>query len=521
MLENNSNHPSPKPRVFVLDRHGEPITPTTLRRAHRLMKSGRAKRFRSEPFTIKILDLSAKDVVVEPLVVKLDPGSHTTGVAVVRLVSPEASPSPAGDSSDPLPGDVPSGTVAGSPEDSYAPSGDSSDLLPGDVPNGTVADSFPRPAWDVRQIVVTLVHLVHRARQIHLAMIARSQHRRFRRSRLRFRAPRFNNRRRPEGWLPPSRRHLVDSVVALVKKLMRLAPIRWIIIEDVKFDIQALADPGVSGVEYQRGELYRLHKKEYLLDKHDHKCVYCGATGTPLEVDHVVPRSKGGSDRVSNLVVACVECNRKKGADDLEVFLSGKPALVKKIKASLKKPLPDAAAMNSTRKALRKRLEGLGLPVIGVSPAETKFNRKALGVDKDHAVDAACAGPLSDIRGCDSEILEIRSIGRGQRRRELSDKFGFPRSPRAILPKHKKLFGSVTGDLVMATVTRGANKGVHVGRVTVQSSGQFYMRKAGKIIRFSYKNTKLLQRGDGYAYSRLVPSLNKKRKGHGVDPKTP
>ena len=133
----------------------------------------------------------------------------------------------------------------------------------------------------------------------------------------------------------------------------------------------------------------------------------------------------------------------------------------------------------------------------------------------NHAADAACAGPMSDLRRWKADILEVKSMGRGQRRREQSDKFGFPRSPRAILPKHKKLFDFITGDLVRATVTRGANEGVHVGRVTVQSSGQFYMMKAGKRIRFSHKNTRLLQRGDGYAYSRLVPSLSKKRKGPG------
>ena len=349
MWEKKPKFKYPGTRVFVLDRHGEPLAPTTPRRAHKLLDCGRAKKVRCEPFTIRMVDLSAKDLEVEGLALKLDPGSHTTGAALVRLLPPEASPT--GDPSAPL-----------------------------DVPNGTAAGSFPRPAWDIRQVVVALIHLVHRARQIHLAMTARRQHRRFRRSRLRYRAVRFKNRRRPEGWRPPSLMHLVNSVVALVERLRRLAPIRWIIVEDVKFDIQALADPGVSGVEYQRGELYRRHKKEYLLDKHGRRCVYCGATGKPLEIDHVVPRSKGGSDRVSNLVVACVECNRQKGEGDLEVFLSGKPALLKRIRAGLKAPLPDAAAMNSIYPALRERLEGLGLPVFGVSPAETKFNRKAFGV---------------------------------------------------------------------------------------------------------------------------------------------
>lgn len=50
-------------------------------------------------------------------------------------------------------------------------------------------------------------------------------------------------------------------------------------------------------------------------------CCYCGKTppGTTLEVDHVIPVSAGGSDTLGNLVTACVDCNRGKGARGLAV----------------------------------------------------------------------------------------------------------------------------------------------------------------------------------------------------------
>lgn len=43
-------------------------------------------------------------------------------------------------------------------------------------------------------------------------------------------------------------------------------------------------------------------------------CRYCGARpgSENLEVDHVIPRSRSGSDNSCNLVTACVTCNRRK-----------------------------------------------------------------------------------------------------------------------------------------------------------------------------------------------------------------
>jgi hypothetical protein len=110
-------------------------------------------------------------------------------------------------------------------------------------------------------------------------------------------------------------------------------------------------------------------------------------------------------------------------------------------------------------------------------------------------------------------IVVIIAFGHGQRRRHILDKYGFPRKGYKALPKHKMIQGFMTGDLAQATVTRGPNQGTHVGRVTVRSNGQFYIKRpGGKIIYFSAKNAKLLQRGDGYAYSLSVPSETEAKK---------
>ncbi|MEB3826339.1 HNH endonuclease, partial [Phormidium sp. CCY1219] len=98
--------------------------------------------------------------------------------------------------------------------------------------------------------------------------------------------------------------------------------------------------------------------------------------------DHFHPKSKGGSDRVSNLVLSCVPCNQKKGAELPINFLNGKPDLLAAIEKQRKQPLADAAAVNATRWKLKEVLESTGLPVEVGSGGLTKFNRKRLGISK-------------------------------------------------------------------------------------------------------------------------------------------
>jgi 5-methylcytosine-specific restriction endonuclease McrA len=92
-----------------------------------------------------------------------------------------------------------------------------------------------------------------------------------------------------------------------------------------------MENPKIKGVEYQEGALAGYEVKEYLLEKWGRKCIYCGSENVPLQVEHIVPKAKGGSDRSSNLTIACRRCNEKKGSKDLKDFLKRKPELVKKI----------------------------------------------------------------------------------------------------------------------------------------------------------------------------------------------
>ena len=424
--------------------------PCTEKRARLLLERGRARVHRVVPFVIRLVDRQADACDFQPLRVKLDPGSKTTGVALVR------------------------------------------------------------DAGEGEQAVLNLFELIHRGRQISEALTARQQMRRARRNRkTRYRTPRFLNRgNRSKGWLAPSLQHRVDTTMAWVERLSRWAPISAISSELVRFDMQAMEHPGIKGVEYQQGTLAGYELREYLLEKWGRQCAYCGAENVPLQVEHIHPRAKGGSNRVSNLSLACQACNHKKAARDIQDFLAHDPKRLARILAQAKRPLHDAAAVNATRWALVYALKATGLPVTTGSGGQTKYNRHVLTIPKTHALDAACVGRVDTISGWRKPTLSIKCSGRGSYQRTRLNKFGFPRS---YLMREKSIKSFRTGDMVMAVVPNGKKAGIHIGRVAVRASGSFNIQKQGVVVQgISHKHCRIVQRGDGYGYSQLphfLPTL--------------
>src|SRR5262249_37197887 len=138
--------------------------------------------------------------------------------------------------------------------------------------------------------------------------------------RTRYRAPRFLNRRRRAGWLPPSLLSRVENSLTWVKRITKIAHVTALSQELVRFDLQKLEQPEIIGVMYQQGTLAGYELREFLLEKWGRTCCYCDREDTPLQIEHIVPRTRGGTDRVSNLCLACESCNRKKGTQDIRVF---------------------------------------------------------------------------------------------------------------------------------------------------------------------------------------------------------
>lgn len=342
--------------------------------------------------------------------------------------------------------------------------------------------------------------LQHRGQQIKAALLSRRQLRRGRRNRkTRYRQARFLNRTRPAGWLAPSLQHRVLTTMTWVNRLRKLTPIGSIAMELVRFDMQKIQNPEVSGVEYQQGELQGYEVREYLLEKWERKCSYCGAENVPLEVEHILARSKGGSDRVSNLCLACKPCNQAKGNQDVRDFLSGKPDLLSRVFRQAKSPLKDAAAVNSTRWALFHALKETGLPVATGTGGQTKFNRTRLDLPKAHWLDAACVGQVDSLDLLTAKPLLIAAKGHGTRQMCGTNKYGFPTRHRSRVQIHK---GFQTGDIVKATVTTGKKVGSYVGRVLCRASGSFDIATtAGRVAGISHKYCKSIHRKDGYSYA--------------------
>jgi hypothetical protein len=272
--------------------------------------------------------------------------------------------------------------------------------------------------------------------------------------------------------------------------------------ELVRFDLQAMENPEIAGVTYQQGTLAGYEVREYLLEKWNRACSYCGAKDVSLQPEHIHCRAKGGSDRISNLCLACEPCNRQKGTQDIAVFLAKKPGLLKRILAQAKAPLKDAATVKSTRWALSERLHALGLPVGCGTGGRTKFNRVTRGLEKTHWLDAVCVGASTP------ETLRIQGVvplfitaqGHGCRQMCRMDKRGFPRTK----PKGaKKVKGFETWDIVRAVVTEGSKQGTYTGRVAIRTSGSFNITATQTTVQgINHRFCTALHRCDGYGYQK-------------------
>ena len=421
-------------RVCVLYTTYEPAMPCSPKRARLLLAAGRAAVYRRAPFTIILKNRSEGEH--QPIELRVDPGSKTTGLALVT----------------------------------------------GDT-------------------VVFGANLAHRGAAIKKKLDQRRAQRRFRRSRkTRYRKPQFDNRRRPDGWLPPSLQSRVDNIASWTTRLCRLAPITSIAVETVRFNLQQLDNPEIAGIEYQQGTLLGYEVREYLLEKWNRVCAYCDAKNVPLHIEHVIPKAAGGSNRVSNLTLACKDCNEAKSTQSIGDFLARQPKRLARILAHLKKPLKDAAAVNTTRYAVGRALQAFGLPTTFSSGGRTKMNRIAQGYNKDHWIDAACIGESGShvVIPPNTTALTIKAIGRGSRQMCRPDKYEFPRLG---AKKVKRFDGFQTGDLVQLVQPSGKYAGTHIGTVAVRARGAFDIKTANATITSSAKHFRLLQRTNGYAYA--------------------
>jgi hypothetical protein len=198
-------------------------------------------------------------------------------------------------------------------------------------------------------------------------------YRKLKRRNLWYRKPRFLNRTRKEGWLPPSIQRRYDTHLNIINRLKKILPISETIIEVANFDIQKIMNPDIQGTDYQQGDLYQYQNmRSYLMAREHGKCQLCGKDfkTQPSHIHHCKQRSESGSDREENLAILHKRCH-----DKLH-------------KQGLKLSKPKSYKPNTFMSIIHKRFYK-DIPDVKITYGyETFVKRNELGLKKSHSVDA-------------------------------------------------------------------------------------------------------------------------------------
>lgn len=463
--------------VIALDKNKRPLGFITERRCRKLFEKKRAVMYRMFPRVVIIKDMDARKIENLPTFrIKIDPGSKYDGIAII----------------------------------------DEKDNR-----------------------IMFAMQIEHRAEQVKKNLDTRRAARRNRRSReTMYRRSKFADggifrQKGNEGKIPPSIHSIIGNTETWVKRLNRWINLENASVEAVRFDTQLLNDPDIEGKQYQQGTLAGTEIKEYLLIRHSHTCQYCGgASGDPvLEIEHMKPKSRGGSSSIRNLTVACHTCNQLKGSLTPEEWLASLRSKAKKAKldeARIKgiqnvinsreteKSNRYCAWVNITRRRIESFLFEKFEDVECSSGGRTKYNRTALGYPKDHQYDAACIGHVpadgyEDLTH--GYYVYAKATGRGTRFRGKINKCGIITKKLAL--RAKKVFGFMNGDIVVADIPHKEPKpykyeGRYTGRVMTRSCGSFDIRTCdGELVPVSYRFIKKVQNADGYQYRQNRTTQNK------------
>ena len=455
--------------VIALDKNKRPLGFITERRCRKLFEKKRAVMYRMFPMVVILKDKDARTIENLPCYrIKLDPGSRYDGISIID---------------------------------------------------------------DEHNRIMFSMHIEHRAEQVKSNLDTRRAARRNRRSReTMYRRSKFADggtftQKGNEGKLPPSILSIIGNTETWVKRFKKWINITASSFESVRFDTQLLDNPDIEGVQYQQGTLQGTEVKEYLLIKHRHTCQYCGgACKDPvLEVEHKRPKSRGGSNSIRNLTIACHTCNQDKGALTPEEWLDELNSKAKKTKIDetrikdIQNVIDNketgksdryCAWVNITRRQIEVFLYNTFDDVECSSGGRTKYNRTRLGYPKDHQYDATCIGTVPE-HGYDDlthgYYVRAKATGRGTRFRGKINKCGV--IIKKLAPRSKKVFGFMNGDIVVADIPHKEPKpykheGHYVGRVMTRASGSFDIRTTkNELITSNYKFLRKVQNADGYQYA--------------------
>lgn len=219
---------------------------------------------------------------------------------------------------------------------------------------------------------------------------ARRELRRSRRNRkTRYRKPRFDNRRRKEGWLAPSVQNKVDTHLTVVRKVNEILPVSKIIVEAAAFDIQKIKNPSISGVEYQQGELLDFaNLREYCFWRDNYTCQWCKGKSKNkiLHMHHWNFWRGDHTDKPSSVITLCDTCNDSKNHKQDGFLWGWEPKITRSYK--------DATFMGIMRWSFYNKVKetyaSKGIEVKLTYGYITKNTRIKNNLPKEHYIDARC-----------------------------------------------------------------------------------------------------------------------------------
>lgn len=328
-------------RVFVMNMRGEPLMPTTCRKARILLKEKKARIYCYEPFTIQLLYPTGE--AKQQCNIGIDTGAKHIGIAITSE-------------------------------------------------NKIVWKGEVELRDDVKENI-TARRILRRSR---------------RNRKTRYRAARWQNRTKPEGWLPPSIQSRIDNTFNWIDKFQKLVPNPQLHIEVGKFNVAKMINPDIQGKEYQQGQMYGYGGiKTFVKSRDNYTCQCCGAKlpGSELEVHHIKFRSKGGSDRPNNLITVCKRCHTT------EAHLPGGILYDWMQKSKTVKEYKEIPFMNSLRLRIINRYSEADI-TYGII---TYDNREALCLDKTHYNDAIAISGIKFIKENSDNWILIKQYRKKKR----------------------------------------------------------------------------------------------------------
>lgn len=210
-------------------------------------------------------------------------------------------------------------------------------------------------------------------------LIEKRMYRRGRRNKLWYRQPRFNNRKKELGVCPPSVERRINTHIELVKRICKLIPVSKVNIEIANFDIQKINNPDIKSDGYQQGSLYGYENtKTFIIARENGRCQLCGESWDEngWHLHHVIPRSKGGTDKPNNQALLHKKCHKKLHKQELYKMLKTE----KQYKAE--------TFMSTAKERITEGIKEIISSVEITYGYETKVKRIEQGLNKTHNNDA-------------------------------------------------------------------------------------------------------------------------------------